>query len=82
MEFITTATSYCVELSVEVFQKIVDKDDEVEKPLVFVLDELDGVCEVDYNGHFGPNIFFTVDADHDGEEKKKEIQKAIEDYMD
>lgn len=48
----------CVPLTVEQFQHF-EKFDflNVVKPLM----EAEGASEIEYNGHFGPNVFFTVE---------------------
>jgi hypothetical protein len=51
---------YYMELSVENFIKIMDKDMEVDYPLYERLAAHDLIVTVDYDGHFGPFIFISV----------------------
>ena len=48
---------YFMELSVENFVKIMDKDVRVEYPLHYRLTRHDLIDRVEYDGHFGPFIF-------------------------
>ena len=64
-----TATSYCTELPHKDYSKIIDKEKESEESgtwntLCEDLEKIESVIQVDYNGHFGPNIFFTVEEDN------------------
>ncbi|NOQ49799.1 MAG: hypothetical protein GQ553_03970 [Nitrosomonadaceae bacterium] len=51
---------YYMELSVENFTKITDKDMEVEYTLYDRLAAHDLIVAVDYDGHFGPFIFVSM----------------------
>ena len=62
------SVSYCAIVTEQEFRDIMDLDSHFEnesewsKTLVYVLDDMDGVDNVDYNGHFGANVFFTVEG--------------------
>jgi hypothetical protein len=57
-----TQVTYCVAMTVDEFTErglINDGDDKGDK--VFdSLNKLPGVYEVEFNGHFGPNVFITM----------------------
>ena len=79
------AISYRIRVLLENFYTITDKDNEAivngEKTLGDLLDDLPYLEKVDYNGHFGSNIFFDIDIDADTEKNWKEIKKVITDYI-
>jgi hypothetical protein len=55
-----TASSYCVPLSMEQFDKLHPRDVDDEIAFDEELEKL-GAERIEYNGHFGANIFFTVE---------------------
>ena len=67
MKTVKTAIQYCVEVTRDEFLNIMDADAYYENlnyfdtPLCMELDALDNIQDVDYNGHFGPNIFFPLE---------------------
>ena len=64
--------------------KIMDSDDYHENQdnedavLYNVLSKLPGVDNVDYNGHFGPYVWVTIDARNDNAETWEAIEKLIQ----
>lgn len=75
--------SFAFGVTVEDFTKITAREDEEElwaDTLTAKLDALDGVSDVDFNGHFGPFIYFTINADDDTSGKRDEIFSMIYDY--
>jgi hypothetical protein len=88
MKFIQTAIQYCIELSSITFTAIVDEDSRRENEgdydnhLVHELEKIDGVDRVDYNGHFGSNIFFTLDLEYEIDPTIKTIRKVIDIYLE
>ncbi len=46
-----------------------------------ILDSIEGVADSDYNGHFGPYVFFSISADSDSPEKREEIKTLIVNYI-
>ena len=87
MEFQVTSTSYCIEVTVDQFRKIIDRENEQqndgdwENGLNNQLEEIEGVEDVDYNGHFGANIFFRMTAEVDERETKFAIKKVIDSWI-
>jgi len=74
-------TSYCIGLTVEEFVRILDGDkkafEDDEKDLSQKLDALDGVYDTDYNGHFGPNVFVTIDKENDNMDTWSKIKELV-----
>lgn len=78
----TTAISYRMDLTVDHFLAVEKKDDDL-------LLCGGGLCEaliragcenVEYSGHYGPSIFFTL-AGTDHGEKLKEVESVINNYI-
>lgn len=46
-----------------------------------LLNKIEGVSDTDYNGHFGPYVFFNLDAVDDSPEKREEIRTLIVNYI-
>lgn len=80
-----TSTSYCVELSIEEMLTLLGSDqvawEEDEENLVEKLEEIDGVSEVEYNGHFGPAVYLTVDNGNDTSDTWVEIYSCIRHFI-
>ncbi len=82
-EMITSARLCTFEVTREYFTAITDKDHEVDKwedTLCYQLGQLDGVRDVDYDGHFGEFIYFTIDDIEDCERLRNEIRIMIHNY--
>ena len=81
MKFKKTAVKYCVELTIPEFEAIMEKEKDCENDgtwytLCGDLEHIQGIDEVDYNGHFGANIFYTNDLEYPVD--RKVIEKIIE----
>ena len=79
-----TMRSYVYEMEVDDYTAIEHRDDEMdhwEDTLCVRLEALDGVSRVDYNGHFGANIFFNIDTDDDTPKLRETIVRMIVDYV-
>ncbi len=62
---VATSTRYCVPYGLENFKKMMDIELNDDVSLYRLLNNIGGILDVEYNGHFGPNIFIEVDSDHD-----------------
>ena len=79
-----TMRSYCYEIEEADYLAIEARDDECDEwkeTLCARIEALDGVSRVDYNGHFGANIFFNIDAVDDTHELNEKIILMITDWM-
>jgi hypothetical protein len=74
-----TAISYMI--SVEDLSAIMDKDDEHSPPLYLLLSSIEGVFDIEYDGHFGPHIYLSIEHEHDNQDIWKTIHKTIESYL-
>lgn len=84
IKFITCVTTYSIPIDVDVFRTILDKDLEAESHqdcLYTKLNEIDGVIDTDYDGHFGPQIEVSIDAKADNEFTRYAIGQAIKDFV-
>lgn len=90
MKFEKTAIQYCVELTVAEFTNIMDKERDIDMhdkcewsdnltkvySLCDELNTIQGIDGIDYNGHFGANIWYTNDLEYPVDHEV--IQKIIE----
>jgi len=78
--------AYKVELSMYDFYALIQYDgeqaydEEGHKSLLEILEKL-GAFDVDFNGHFGAYIFFSLEADDDTNEAWFEIEQQVWDYI-
>ena len=80
-----TQRNYSISISEERFTEISEAEsyknpDYFESDYTTIgeqLDKLDGVWNVEYNGHFGSAIYLTLDVEHDNDETWAEIEKII-----
>lgn len=67
-----TQKSYCVTVGVKRLKEILDE------PLFFqTLNSIRGISRVEYDGHFGPHVFLTLDVEDDFPETWAEIEEII-----
>ena len=84
--FETTASLITYEVSIDDFKAITQRDQDRQDDdnwncLSTLLDNIEGVCDTDYNGHFGAAIYFSIDAKYDSPVKRVEITTLILDYI-
>ncbi|MHC4315631.1 MAG: hypothetical protein ACYSW3_24570 [Planctomycetota bacterium] len=87
MKIECTQKQYCIAISRENFIKIMEKDFELQNEdlwddtLNSILDNVKGVSDCDYNGHFGAYIFISVDPEFENNKFWESIKKIINDYV-
>lgn len=85
MKFTINAIGYCIDIPEKDFSKHLMGDERDSfgnrKPLYEKLGELDGVADVDYDGHFGPYVFLTIEKEHDTAETKRKIREIIKKHL-
>ena len=76
-----TQVTYQIEMTVDEFTErglIGNLDDDRDAEVHNALCALPGIIEVEFDGHFGPNVFLTVEADQDDEYLWKKVWKILE----
>lgn len=87
MKFSTVKISFSAEVSAEEMLKILDKDNKAlrSKSPVHTLDDIleriDGVQLVTYNGHFGPNLFVEIDKPSKAQDILKQVKEVVNGYI-
>ena len=79
---VATSTKYCVPYGLENYKKMIDIELDEEKSLYELLDSIEGIVEVDYNGHFGPNIWIEVDSDYDNLVLWSRIDRILKKFVE
>lgn len=60
------AKSYSVEIEMELFARLLDQDPEFSLDFINKLEKL-GAYKIDWDGHFGNSIFFSIDTKYEKE---------------
>lgn len=85
-----TSTNYCIELTktndildiLAIHTKDSKYDHEPDKKsLRGRLDDIEGVDDVNYDGHFGNYIYLTLDANFDEYDTWKKIQDCVNNFL-
>ena len=76
LSVVKTSTSYRVEVPVELFRLAILSLDGTDNDLYRDLEAL-GVQNIDWNGHFGPNVFFSALDEDDTPELHAKVRRAI-----
>lgn len=86
MEFTVEKTSYSIRMPDTDMDKIADLEDPYNnndiEPLYRILERMDGVTGLDYDGWLGPHIFLTIDAKNDTEEQRAAIKTVIREQLE
>lgn len=70
------STNYFIELGTDDFAKFC-----FEMNLYYDLEKIEGVSDIEYNAHFGPRIYFTVECDNMMEKRLSKIEETIKRYI-
>jgi hypothetical protein len=70
-------------MEIDEFHKIMDADSlgETGENLFYKLDAIEGVSGIEYDGHFGANVWFTVDNEHDTGKLHNQIEEIINGFI-
>ena len=71
---------YAVEIDIELFS-ILDSQDYGSHRLHDDLDKISGVRDIEYNGHFGNFVYFSVSTSDDKPSLHKKIERCIEKHL-
>ena len=73
-----TQRAYSIEVGIEGLLALLERDKNYSKPSVCeMLEKIDGVWKVEYDGHFGPYVYLSVDVEDDTEETWAQIEAII-----
>jgi len=75
-----TKTQYAIEVDIEEFCSLIDREHDVFNDSVLLVQHLDaipGVGQIMYNGHFGNYIYLMIDDELDNEATWKQIKEQI-----
>lgn len=86
LTFEPTFTRYCIEIEAKAFTAMLDAEEilgrgEPMDSLSDSLEKLPGVNEVEYNGHFGANVFLSLDSDIDSPAAREALGVVIEQHL-
>lgn len=81
-EYAQVNASYAATVTTKQLLGILEKDAEAAEgqSLYELVALIDGVFNVDYCGHFGKFIYYTVYTEHDNDDTHKRVRQAIEEY--
>lgn len=82
--FEKTQTNYNIYVGKKNLLRIMDRDSAVlfnSQRLVGRLDALRGVSRIEYDGHFGPCVFVTIDVENDSRDTHAAINKIIKEHI-
>lgn len=87
MKFNTVKMSFAAEVSAEDMLKILSKDNKSLRSrnggqtLHDMLSSIDGVEYIEYDGHFGPNLFIGIDEPVKAKDVLERVKTLIESYL-
>ena len=83
LTFEVSHISYCIDVPEEDFLRLSNR--EFEHPeltsLCEDLEAIEGIREVDYDGHFGSCVYVTIEAEHDNDQTKNQVIKVISNHL-
>jgi thymidylate kinase len=83
MEFKVVRKEYMVEVDIEKFSRLITREDKNTSLALFEeLDELDGVTNTGYDGHFSSHVSFSIDCNEDCDKLHNKIAKIIQNHLD
>ena len=82
-EIAVASTKYVIALKDKALLDIMDRDMNIEigQSLWETIGKIDGIIDVDYDGHFGNYIYVEVDIEHDTKDTWKLICGLINEYI-
>lgn len=90
MKFEVTSRTFSIKIDEESFGNLLDSESYVtdcaayakdQKTLDEKLDQLPGITDVEYDGHFGNAIYFSIPVSDDTPTLRKEIVKVIKEHL-
>jgi multidrug efflux pump subunit AcrB len=87
MIFTPTSIHFNIEINKNDLLAILERDKTEERnrnwndTLFNKLDRIDGVIDVNYDGHFGPNIHLRMDLNRSMRDTAEDVKKTIKEYI-
>ena len=82
LELQVVRKEYAVDVNTEQFSRLLKREDKCEGlALVEELGKLNGVSNIEYDGHFGSAIYFRIDCDVDSFSLQKKVVKIIQKHL-
>ncbi len=70
--------SYAVKIRMAVFRKLALGHTDKQSEAFDTLNKVPGICQLDYDGHFGNYVYFTADSDVERDEFMKVLTEVLE----
>jgi hypothetical protein len=74
--------TFCLSMAKADFLTLMRRDEEDDKPLYSRLEELKFAGKFNYDGHFGPHVWYTLDAENDTPANHNFIRMVIVRYIE
>lgn len=87
MIFTPTSIHFNIEITKDALLRILARDKEFESERLFgntlynKLDRIDGVIDVNYDGHFGPNIHLRMDLNRSMRDIAEDVKQTIKEHI-
>ncbi|BCH33165.1 hypothetical protein MesoLjLc_50950 [Mesorhizobium sp. L-8-10] len=90
LAFEVTCRSYAIEIDRDKFLDLMDSESyatdsaafkQGERTLAEKLDDISGVSDIEYNGHFGAAVYLSISADEDNYALRLQISETIEAHL-
>jgi hypothetical protein len=83
LQLLPTQTSYMVEIPTADMLALLKAEDATDFEALFTkLHSLEGVNDATYDGHFGANIFLSIEHEEDTPDRHQEVIKVIRDHLE
>ena len=89
--FEKTTTIYAIHIDDDDFLALMDSESYATGDAAFkdnnktlcdkLYDQVSGIWDIEYNGHFGANVYLNIEADSDTLQTKKKIDKIITEHL-
>lgn len=75
------STNYILDIIPKKLTDIMTKDRKTKYPLYILLESVDGVSKINYNGYLGSHIYLTLDTEYENKDTWKAVYEIIENYL-
>ena len=88
MELMRVRVEYMIEIDLEDFKKILDYDSHIDSEdldtndLFSRLEDMKLMDYIEYNGHFGPGVFYRVEEEDDNADLHVQVMEVVKEYIE